>query len=85
MKYFKVGFKVTDSIFSINIISANTGHEELEAVTETAQRHADRHNYEVTLIKEVPEWEVAEAMRKGMPVYPIDDEAERAHNPSFSA
>ena len=84
MKYFKVGFKVSDSIYSVNIITANTGREELEAATETAQRHAARHGYELAFVKAAPEWEVAEALRKGMPMYPIDDEAERAHDPSFS-
>jgi len=83
MKYFKVGYKVSDSIYSVNVITANTGHEEEEAVTETAQRHAARHGYEVAFVNEVPEWEVAEALRRGMPMYPIDDEAEQAHDPSF--
>jgi hypothetical protein len=83
MKYFKVGFKVSESIYSINIITANTGREEMEAATETAQRHATRHGYEVAFVKEVPEFEVTEALRRGMPMYPIDDEAEQAHDPSF--
>ena len=83
MKHFKVGFKVSESIYSVNIIWANTGREEEEAVTETAQRRAARHGYEVAFVKEVPEWEVADALRKGMPMYPIDDEAEQAHDPSF--
>lgn len=83
MKYFKVGFDVGDGIFSVNIITANTGNEELEAATETAQRQAQRHGYKVAFVKEIPEWEMESLWRRGMPVYPIDDEAERAHDLSF--
>lgn len=83
MKNFKVGFKVSPSIYSVNIIWANTGREEYEAVKETAERKAKKHGYEVAFITEVPDYEVRESLRKGMPYYPIDDEAERAHDPSF--
>ena len=84
MKYFKVGYKVADGIYSINIIWANTGAEELEAATETAQRHADRHGYTVAFVEEIADWQVEENLRKGMPMYPVDDEAEQAHDPSFA-
>lgn len=83
MKYFAVGYHVGEGIFSVNTITANCGREELEAATETAQRHADRHGYEIGFIKEISEAEAAEAMRRGRPMYPIDDEAEQAHDPSF--
>ena len=83
MKYFEVGFKVADGIFSVNTIWANTGREELEAVTETAERKAQKHGYEIAYIKEIAKWQVEEACRRGRPMYPIDDEAERAHDPSF--
>lgn len=83
MKYFAVGYHVGDGIFSVNTITANTGREELEAATETAQRHAARHGYEIGFIKEITETEAADAMLMGRPTYPIDDEAEQAHDPSF--
>ena len=83
MKNFKVGFKVSEGIYSVNMIWANTGREEYEAVKETAERHAKRYGYEVTFINEIPDYEVESNLRKGMPYYPIDDEAERAHDPSF--
>ena len=37
MKYFEVGYEVGEGIFSINTIWANTGREEMEAATETAE------------------------------------------------
>ncbi len=82
MKYFEVGFKV-DKFFSINTITANTGREELEAVRETAERHAAKYGYTVAYIKELTEREAEYEMRKGRPTYPIDEEAEHAHDPSF--
>ena len=84
MKYFAVGFHVGEGIFSVNTITANTGREELEAATETAQRHATRHGYEIGFIKEITEAEAEEAMRRGRPTYPIDDEAEQAHDASYA-
>lgn len=83
MKYFTVGYHVADGVFSVNTITSNCGREDLEAVTETAQRHAARHGYEIGFIKEITEAEAAEASRHGRPMYPIDDEAEQAHDPSF--
>ena len=83
MKYFEVGFEVGAGIFSVNTITANTGREELEAVTETAARKAERHGYRVAYIKEITMAEAEAACRKGRPMYPIDDEAEKAHDPSF--
>ena len=83
MKYFAVGFHVGEGVFSVNTIWANTGREELEAATETAQRRAKRYNYEIGFIKEISAAEAEGASRRGRPMYPIDDEAERAHDPSF--
>ena len=84
MKYFEVGFEVSEGIFSVNTIWANTGREELEAVTETAERRAARHGYKVAYIKEITLAEAEAANLKGRPFYSIDDEAERAHDPSFA-
>lgn len=84
MRFFEVGFEVGDGIFSVNTIWANTGREELEAATETAERRAALHGYAVAYVKEITEAEAEEANRKGRPMYSIDDEAERAHDPSFS-
>ena len=83
-KFFEVGYRIADGVFSINTIWANTGHEELEAATETAQRHANRYGYEVAYIKEISERQAAEASRRGRPYYSIDDEAERDHDISFT-
>ena len=84
MKYFEVGFEVSEGIFSVNTIWANTGREELEAATETAERRAALHGYKVVYVKEITRAEVEVANLKGRPMYSIDDEAERAHDPSFS-
>lgn len=84
MRFFEVGFEVGDGIFSVNTIWANTGREELEAATETAERRAALHGYAVAYVKEITEAEAEVANRKGRPMYSIDDEAERAHDPSFS-
>lgn len=74
MKYFAVGYHVADGVFSVNTITANCGCDELEAATETAQRHAARHGYKIGFIKEISEAEAAEALRRGRPTYPIDAE-----------
>ncbi len=84
MKYFEVGFEVSEGIFSVNTIWANTGREEMEAATETAERRAARHGYKVAYIKEITLAEAEAANIKGRPMYSIDDEAERAHDPSFA-
>lgn len=84
MKYFEVGYNVGDGIFSVNTIWANTGREELEAATETAERRAALHGYTVAYVKEITEAEAEVANRKGRPMYSIDDEAERAHDVSLS-
>ena len=84
MKYFEVGFEVSEGVFSVNTIWANTGREEMEAATETAERRAARHGYKVAYIKEITLAEAEAANRKGRPMYSINDEAERAHDPSFS-
>lgn len=75
MKYFAVGYHVAEGVFSVNTVTANTGRNELEAVTETAQRRAARHGYEIGFIREITEAEASEARRKCRPTYPIDAEA----------
>lgn len=83
MKIFKVGFK-SGSVYSVNMIWANTGKEEREAVEETAARRADRYGYEVAFVEEITEREAQSNISKGMPYYGIDEQAERDHDPSFS-
>ena len=83
MKYFEAAYEVAPGIYSVNTIWANTGREEMEAATETAQRHAARHRYHVAYVKPITPAAAEEANRRGRPMYPIDDEAERAHDPSF--
>ena len=83
MKIFKVGFK-SDYTYSINMIWANTGKEEEEAVKETAERRAARYGYEVAFITEITESEAQSNINKGMPFYSIDEQAEADHDPSMS-
>lgn len=83
MKIFKVGFK-SDNIYSVNMIWANTGKEEREAVEETAARRAERYGYEVAFVEEITEREAQSNTNKGMPYYSIDEQAERDHDPSFA-
>lgn len=83
MKIFKVGFK-SGYTFSVNMIWANIGKEEREAVEETAARHADRFGYEVAFVEEITESEAQTNINKGMPYYSIDEQAERDHDPSFA-
>lgn len=83
MKIFKVGFK-SDYIYSVNMIWANTGKEEEEAVKETAERRAARYGYEVAFITEITESEAQSNINKGMPYYSIDEQAEAGHDPSMS-
>lgn len=82
MKIFKVGFK-SGSIYSVNMIWANTGKEEREAVEETAARRAERYGYEVAFVEEITEREAQRNTEKGMPYYSIDEQAERDHDPSM--
>ena len=82
-KYFEVGYDLGDGIFSVNTIWVNTGNEELEAATETAQRHAERHHYGLVYVKEITPAQAHEAFAKGRPLCHIDDEAERAHDLSM--
>lgn len=83
MKIFKVGFK-SDYTYSVNMIWANTGKEEEEAVKETAERRAARYGYEVAFITEITESEAQSNINKGMPYYSIDEQAEADHDPSTS-
>lgn len=83
MKIFKVGFK-SEYTYSINMIWANTGKEEREAVEETAASRAERYGYEVAFVEEITEREAQSNINKGMPYYGIDEQAERDHDPSFA-
>lgn len=83
MKYYEVAFEVAEGVYSVNTISANTGINELKAVTETAQRKAKRHGYSIAYIKEISYIQADEASRRGRPCYMIDDEAEQKYDPSF--
>lgn len=82
MKYFEVGYW-NDPVCSVNLIWANTGEHEREAVQETAQRRAEHFGYEVLYVKEITEEEVNEKRLRGMPYYTIDEEAEHKYDPSF--
>ena len=83
MKDFIVGFE-DDGIYSVNMIWANTGIHEREAVEDTARRKAEKHGYKVAFIRELARCEVQENRLKGMPYYPIDEESERKFDPSFA-
>lgn len=85
MKIFEVGFKSSTCSFnnSVNMIWANTGKEERQAVEETAARKAERYGYEVAFVTEISEAEAERNIRRGMPYYSIDEQAERDHDPSF--
>ena len=83
MKIFKVGFE-SSVCYSVNMIWANTGKEEREAVEETAARHAERYGYEVAFVEEISEAEANSNLKKGMPYYSIDEQAEHDHDPSFA-
>ena len=83
MKTFLVYYQFCDC-FSCNMIWANTGAHEQEAVQETAERHASKYGYTVSSIRELADHEVNSNLRRGMPYYSIDDEAEEKYDPSFS-
>lgn len=83
MKYFEVGYMVSDSICSFNIISANTGSNEREAALETAERKAAKRGRKVASIREITTAEANTLLRRGYPFYPVDAEAEEKYDPSF--
>ena len=83
MKYFEAAYEVSPGVYSVNTIWSNCGREDLEAATETAQRHAARHGYQVAYVKPITLAAAEEANRKGRPMYSIDTKAEEAHDPSF--
>ena len=85
MKTYRISYEVADGIWSANLIWANTGEREFEAVRDTARRYADRHGYTTFIMSdELSEAEVAAELRKGMPMGTFDGEAERAYDPSFA-
>ena len=79
----EVGFKVSDSIYSVNMIWSNTGENEIEAIKDSAERKAEKHGYEVAYIKPLLDCEVDYKFAKGIPLYPFDSEAEEKYDPSF--
>jgi hypothetical protein len=83
MRYFETTYQVADGIFSVNVIKSNCGREDFQAASETAERHAAKHGYQVLSVREINESQVIERMHKGMPMYFVDDQAEREHDPSF--
>jgi len=65
----EVGYNVGDGIFSVNMLEA----EEFQTCRNEAHAHAKKFGYELSYIREIPDWKVAENKRKGMPfekVYP---------------
>ena len=84
MKTFLVGFDCGNGIFSCNMIWANTGANERQAVCETAERRASKYGNTVSFVHLLYDWEVEENLRRGMPYYSIDEEAEKKYNPSFA-
>ena len=85
MKTFLVGFDCGNGIFSCNMIWANTGANERQAVWETAERRASKFGCPVCFIRELSEGEVESNIQRGMPAYSIDEEAEAKYDPSFAA
>ena len=84
MKTFLVCFNCGNGTFSSNMICANTGVHEFEAVKETADRRASQFGYRVWGIREIPDCEIISNIRRGMPYYSIDEEAEKKYDPSFA-
>lgn len=80
---FEVGYEVSEGIYSVNMIWANTGNCEQEAVTDTAERYAKRHGYRVAYVKEICDRTAEENLRRGMPYHMIDEEAERKYDKSL--
>ena len=78
-----VGFKVSDSIYSVNMIWSNTGEGELDSIKEAAEKIAAKRGYTVAYIRQITEAEETVNARKGMPLYMIDEETERKYDPSF--
>ena len=85
MKTFLVCFDCGNGIFSSNMIMANTGNQEYEAVKDTAERRAERYGNTVAAIRELSDCEARTNTRKGMPCYMIDDEAEEKYDLSYIA
>ena len=74
----------TDGIFTARLIWANFDETALAAVTDTAERYAFKHGYTVVGINEISAAEAQSLINRGMSYNPIDDQAERDHDPSFT-
>ena len=59
----EVGYKVCDGVFSVNMLEA----EEFQTCRNEAHAHAKKFGYELSYVREIPDWKVAENKRKGMP------------------
>lgn len=84
MKTYAVSFKISEDLWSTNMIWANTGDNEYAAVCDTAGRRARKFGYTAFIISdELSEAAIKENFAKGMPLYSIDSIAEQTYDPSF--
>lgn len=59
----EVGYRVADGVFSVNMLEGR----EFQSCRNEAFKHAKKFGYEVSYIREIPNWKIAENKRKGMP------------------
>ena len=87
VRIYKVTCAASESIYTAQMIWANTGSEDSDraAVTDTATRYAERHGYTLVSVDEITERKAQSLINRGMSYNPIDDQAERDHDPSFTA
>ena len=63
----EVGYNVGDGIFSVNMIEGR----EFTSCRNEAVAHAKKHGYEVSYIREIPDWKIAENLHKHMPLIKV--------------
>ena len=84
---YKATVQVSDSIYSACLFWANTGSafSDRDAIKDTATRYAEKHGYRLVSINPTTEREAQSLINRGMSYSPIDEQAERDHDPSFTA
>ena len=60
-------YNVGDGIFSVNMIDG----KEFQSCRNEAHAHAKKFGYELSYVREIPDWKVMENRRRGMPLVKV--------------
>jgi len=63
----EVGYNVGEGIFSVNMIEG----KEFQSCRNEAHAHAKKFGYELSYVREIPEWKVRENLGRKMPLIKV--------------